>query len=129
MGLRALKIEDADEAVLKQERYDQLGADLDSVTATDKTRILADVSHANNTARSGSGASESFVQTQASAHGDGILVPHCENGIEELRRLVPKLDRECVVVHEALDALSYAAKKFLAVEDGSQLAAHFIEQR
>jgi hypothetical protein len=129
MGLRAFKVEDADEAVTEKERDNQLGADLDAVLAHEEARILADISHADDAARRSGGASESLVQSQARAYRDGIFILHSEDGIEELGGFVPECDGERVVVHELLDAFGDAAEKLFAVKDGSKLAADIVEQR
>jgi len=46
-----------------------------------------------------------------------------------LSPFVPKHDAKNVVVDEFLDALRYAAQQFFAIEDGSDFAADFVEQR
>jgi len=128
MGLRALEIEDAHEAVLEEERDGQLGAHLDTVFAADEARILADVAHTHGPPLSSGGAGESLVQSKAAAQRDGILISQGEHGFEELRRFVPECDGEGMIVHQGLDPLGDAAEKLFEVEDGSQLTADIMEQ-
>ena len=45
-----------------------------------------------------------------------------------LRLLVPEHNAENVILHDLLDALGDAAKKFFAVEDGGYFAADVVEQ-
>ena len=63
------------------------------------------------------------------ASRDGILVAHGKSTFEELGLFVPEHDAEDVIVDDFLDALGDAAQEFFAVQNGGELAAHFVEEQ
>ncbi len=131
MGFRAFQIEDADQAILHQERNDQFGANGDAGIdlAAQKARIRKSVSDAHGAACTGGGAGKALVQGNAHTRGNGIAIAHDESAFEMLRFFIPQHDGENVIVDEFFDALSDLAKQLFAVEDGSDFAADFVEQR
>jgi hypothetical protein len=83
---------------------------------------------AQNAALTGGSPGEALVKREAGAQGNGVFAAHGKGGLQKLRLLVPEHDAEHVVVDNFPDALGNAAKKFLTVENGGQLAADFVKQ-
>ncbi len=126
--LRALEIENANQAVLHEQRHDQLGTSFQASAAANVTRVARDVIDAQDTPLARSRSGESLVQRDAQARGNRITAAHGENALQMLGLLVPQHDAEDVILDDFLDAFGDAAKELLAVKDGSDFAADFVKQ-
>src|SRR5262249_16243568 len=131
--LCAFQVENADELVAEEQRDDQLGTHRHllrtAAAVADITRILSDVADAQGAALASGMAGDPGEERDPEAGRDGVLVMHGEGAFEKLPVLVPEHDCKELIVDELLDALRDAAEEFFAVENRSQLATHFVEQR
>ena len=125
---RAFKVQDADEALVEQQRDDQFRADIFAVGKFDVARIEADVIHANRAALSGGVTSDALTKRQLNTHRDGLFVLDAEDTFKMGRLLVPEHDIEEMIVNQFAHAISDAAEKFFASEDRSELAADQMEE-
>ncbi len=69
------------------------------------------------------------MKRELRASRDGILVAHGKSTLEELSLFIPEHDAEDVIVDDFLDALGHAAQELFAVQNGGELAAHFVEEQ
>src|SRR5712672_2562978 len=127
MWLLAFQIEQADEAVLHEKRYDDFGTSFHAGITADVARIVCDVADAQDAPFSGGGSGETFMQRDPQACRNGIAATHRENTFQMLRLFVPEHDAENVILDDFLDALSDAAEELFAVENGSHLSADLVE--
>src|SRR5437870_2396048 len=123
-GMRAgaLEVENADQAVLHEQRHNDFRARVNTGFAADVAGIFTDVVDAQDAALSGSRTRKAFVKRDARVCGQGVARAHREDGFKKLRLLVPKHDAEHIVVDDFFDALGDAPQKLFAVENGGQLA-------
>src|SRR5437667_11283178 len=130
-GMRAgaLEVENADQAVLHEQRHNDFRARVNTGFAADVAGIFTDVVDAQDAALSGSRTRKAFVKRDARACGQGVARAHREDGFKKLRLLVPKHDAEHIVVDDFFDALGDAPQKLFAVENGGQRAAHIVKER
>jgi len=126
--LRALEIENANEAVLHEQRDDQLGTSFHAGIAAYVTRIVGDIIDPQDTPLARGGSGESFVQRDAHARGNRVTAAHGEDAFQMLGLLVPEHDAEDVILDDFLDALGDATKEFFAVEDRGHFAADLVKQ-
>ena len=129
MRPRALEVENADQAVLHEQRHNDFRARINTGFATDIARIFIDVVDPQDAALSGRHARKASVKRDARACRDGVVRAHREGAFKKLGLLVPQHDAEHVVVDDFFDALGDPPQKLLAVQNGGQLAAHFMKQR
>ena len=127
--LRALQIENTDEAVLHEKRHDKFGTRFHAGLTADVTRIFGDVIDPQDAAFSGGSAREAMVKREAKARRNRIRGAHGESALQELRPFIPEHDAEDVIVHNFFDAFGDAAKELFAVKDGGDFAADFVQER
>src|SRR5205807_8811410 len=101
-GMRAgaLEVENADQAVLHEQRHNDFRARVNTGFAADVAGIFTDVVDAQDAALSGSRTRKAFVKRDARACGQGVARAHREDGFKKLRLLVPKHDAEHIVVDD-----------------------------
>src|SRR5713226_6851450 len=128
MRLRALEIENSDEAVAQKKRHDEFGTRLHAGLTVDVARILRNVIDPEAAALTRGRSGEPLVQGDAQARGNGIAAAHGEYAFQMLGLLVPEHDAENVILDDFLDALRDAAEELFAVKDRCDLAADFVEQ-
>src|SRR5260370_1109194 len=127
MRLRALQIENADEAALHEKRHDEFGTGFHAGLTADVTWIRGDVIDPQNAAFSGGRACEAMMKRQAKARRNRLRAAHGENALQQLRLLIPEHDAEDVIIHNLLDAFGNAAKELFPVKDGGDFAADFVK--
>jgi hypothetical protein len=128
VGVGAFQVEHADQAILEDQRHDQLGAGVKADVALNIARVLEGVVDSEDPALAGGGAGESLMQRKTQARGNGVAITQGEGTFQVLGLFVPEHDTENVVVNELFDALGDAAEQLFAVEDRGDFPADFVEQ-
>ncbi len=126
--LHAFQVQYPHQAIPPQQRNHQFGAHFYTRFAWQVARVQAHVNHTDGPALRRRASGDALMQGYAHAGGDGVLVAHGKYALEHLRGLVPKQDREYVVVHQLLGTLRDQPQEFAAVQDRRDFVTELVQE-